>query len=138
MAIAKTEIINRIDHLVLAVADIDKTVAFYSILGMNVVEFGQGRLALTFGNQKINLHKSDDEFEPKALMPTPGSGDLCFITDMPLIDVIEHLGNNGIRIIEGPVHRTGALGLMLSIYLRDPDGNLIEIANYENNGRTAP
>ncbi len=123
--------IDRIDHIVLTVRDIPVTCEFYSrVLGMEVVTFGKGRVALQFGRQKINLHESGKEFEPKALRPTPGSGDLCFITDLPLEQVIARVRACGIEILEGPVGRTGALGPIESIYLRDPDGNLIEISNY--------
>ena len=124
------KIIDRIDHLVLTVADLDKTIDFYSILGMEVVRFGNGRVALSFGSQKINLHQAGKELEPKAAFPTPGSGDLCFITKIPLETVIKHLVANNVPILEGPVQKTGAVGNILSIYVRDPDRNLIEISNY--------
>lgn len=123
-------VIDRLDHLVLTVASIDATVAFYtSALGMKLITFGN-RKALRFGVQKINLHQVGKEFEPKAAHPTPGSGDLCFITKTPLADVISHLNAIHCAIELGPVTRDGALGEMLSIYLRDPDLNLIEISNY--------
>ena len=123
--------IDRIDHFVLTVRDIQVTCEFYSrVLGMEVVTFGKGRMALQFGPQKINLHESGKEFEPKALQPTPGAGDLCFVADLPLEEVITHVRSCGVDILEGPVGRTGALGPIESIYLRDPDGNLIEISNY--------
>jgi catechol 2,3-dioxygenase-like lactoylglutathione lyase family enzyme len=123
--------INRLDHLVLTVKDIEKTCSFYStVLGMEVVTFGGGRKALQFGMQKINLHEMGKEFEPKANSPAPGSADLCFIADDPLHSVIDHLNRMGIEIVEGPVERTGALGKILSVYIRDPDLNLIEISNY--------
>ncbi len=122
--------IERIDHVVLTVCDIARTCEFYSrVLGMEVVTFGDGRTALRFGQQKINLHETGKEFEPKALHPTPGSGDLCFITDLPLGQIIHHVQACGANIVEGPVRRTGALGPIESIYVRDPDGNLIEISN---------
>ncbi len=122
--------IKRIDHLVLTVRDIPATCGFYScVLGMQVVTLGD-RKALQFGGQKINLHERGKEFEPKALRPTPGSGDLCFITEVPLPQVVDHIRSCGIQIIEGPVRRTGAVGPMESIYIRDPDGNLIEVSNY--------
>lgn len=124
--------IDRLDHLVLTVNHMDRTCDFYSrVLGMEVVTFGEGRKALHFGQQKINLHETGKEFEPKAKTPMPGSADLCFITEAPLSDVIEHLSNCGVPIEEGPVKRTGALSPITSVYIRDPDGNLIEIANYE-------
>jgi catechol 2,3-dioxygenase-like lactoylglutathione lyase family enzyme len=123
-------VIDHLDHLVLTVADIDAAIEFYTAaLHMEAVTF-QGRKALRFGEQKINLHQAGKEFEPKAARPTPGSGDLCFITKTPLDNVIAHLRSKHYSIEEGPVERTGAIGTMLSIYLRDPDGNLIEISNY--------
>ncbi len=121
--------INRIDHFVLTVRDIEATCRFYELLGMAVVEFGNGRIALRFGHQKINLHLAGHEFEPKAHTPTPGSADFCLITDTPLAKVITHLHACDIPIIQGPIQRTGAAGSIQSIYLRDPDNNLIEIAN---------
>ena len=123
--------ISRIDHIVLTVRDIKATVNFYqATLGMDVETFGEGRIALKFGSQKINLHEYHKEFEPKAEIPTPGSGDLCFITDTPLDEAIKHVKNQGVEIIEGPVDRTGAQGPIVSFYFRDPDSNLIEVANY--------
>jgi catechol 2,3-dioxygenase-like lactoylglutathione lyase family enzyme len=123
--------ILKIDHLVLTVKDIDKTCEFYNqVLGMEVITFGEGRKALHFGEQKINLHEVGKEFEPKAKSPMSGTADLCFITDVPLLDVIDHLDNYAAPIEEGPVKRTGALGPITSIYIRDPDDNLIEISNY--------
>ena len=123
-------VIDHLDHLVLTVADIEATVAFYtSALNMELVTF-ESRKALRFGEQKINLHQVGKEFEPKAIRPTPGSGDLCFITKAPLEDVVFHLKAEGCPIEEGPVERTGAVGKIRSIYLRDPDFNLIEISNY--------
>lgn len=120
----------RLDHFVLTVADMEATCRFYSeLLGMEVVTFGAGRKALHFGQQKINLHEVGKEFEPKAGKPTSGSADLCFITDTPLKKVIEQIEQYGISIEEGPVKRTGALGPIVSVYLRDPDHNLIEISN---------
>lgn len=122
--------LDRLDHLVLTVADVEATVAFYErVLGMTGVTFAGGRRALAFGEQKINLHPHGREFEPKALRPTPGSADLCFLTGVPLAEVQAHLAACGVAVIEGPVRRTGATGPILSVYLRDPDGNLIELAN---------
>jgi catechol 2,3-dioxygenase-like lactoylglutathione lyase family enzyme len=122
--------IDCLDHLVLTVQDIDATCAFYQqVLGMQVVVFGAGRRALQFGRQKINLHQAGHEFEPKAQYPTPGSADLCFLTDIPLAQVAEHLRNCGVALEAGPVEKTGASGPILSVYIRDPDGNLLEIAN---------
>lgn len=123
--------IDRLDHLVLTVADIATTCDFYHrVLGFGVVTFGEGRKALTFGCQKINLHQTGREFEPKAQCPQPGSADLCLIAATPLDEVVAELGRLGVPITEGPVVRTGATGPILSVYLRDPDGNLIEISNY--------
>ena len=123
--------IDRLDHLVLTVKNIEQTCEFYSqMLGMEVIAFGENRRALSFGSQKINLHESGKEFEPKAQTPTPGSADLCFLTNTPLEDVIEHLHRHEVEIIEGPVKRTGAVGQILSVYFRDPDKNLIEVSNY--------
>ncbi len=103
--------IDRLDHLVLTVADIEKTCEFYNVvMGMEIVDFGEGRRALTFGRQKINLHLQGKEFEPKATHPLPGSADLCFIADTPLSEVIAHLEKSGVFVIEGPVPRTGATG----------------------------
>ena len=123
--------ILRLDHIVLTVRDIPATVSFYTTaLGMREVNFGGGRTALQFGRQKINLHQKGMEFEPKAKRPTSGSADLCFIARTSLTNVIEHLGRLGVPIIEGPVSRTGAIGPITLVYIRDPDGNLIEISNY--------
>ena len=123
--------INRLDHLVLTVKDIEITVQFYvSVLGMEKEEFGAGRLALKFGNQKINLHQVGKEFEPKADKPTAGSADLCFITEVTLDEAMNHVQSKGVQIIEGPVARTGATGPINSFYFRDPDMNLIEVSNY--------
>jgi catechol 2,3-dioxygenase-like lactoylglutathione lyase family enzyme len=122
--------IDSLDHMVLTVKDIDVTVSFYSkVLGMETITFGGGRKALSFGEQKINLHQYGKEFEPKAQQPTPGSADLCFLTSVPLADVMSHLGACGVAVIEGPVQRTGATGPILSVYFRDPDMNLIEVSN---------
>jgi catechol 2,3-dioxygenase-like lactoylglutathione lyase family enzyme len=123
--------IERLDHLVLTVRSIPETVRFYEqVLGMKAETFGQGRTALKFGQQKLNLHEAGREFEPKAHRPTPGSADLCFVTRVPLARVVEHLQSLGVRIEEGPIPRTGAVGPILSVYVRDPDQNLIEISNY--------
>lgn len=126
--------IDSLDHLVLTVRDIDATLRFYqSALGMQAVRFtakdGSQRVALGFGRQKINLHAQGREFEPKAATPMPGSADLCFLTAKPMADVVAHLQTQGVAVIEGPVQRTGATGPILSVYIRDPDSNLIEISN---------
>lgn len=122
--------INRLDHLVLTVKDINKTVEFYEKLGMKKEIFKESRVALKFENQKINLHKLGNEFEPKASNVKEGSADLCFIINENLDDIIKYLNNNNIDIEEGIVQRTGATGDIQSIYLRDPDQNLIELSNY--------
>ena len=123
--------IDRLDHLVLTVQDIEATVRFYvSVLGMEKEEFGAGRVALRFGRQKINLHQAGREIEPKADRPTPGSADLCFITETPLEEAMEHVRSRGVPVLEGPVARTGATGAIRSFYFRDPDLNLIEVSNY--------
>ncbi|WP_286914989.1 MULTISPECIES: VOC family protein [unclassified Pseudomonas] len=121
--------IDHLDHLVLTTCDVDACTDFYTrVLGMQLQTFGAGRLALLYGNQKINIHVRGKEFEPKAHLPVPGALDLCFITRVGLEQVIEHLLQAQWPIIEGPVPRTGATGPILSVYVRDPDLNLIEIA----------
>lgn len=125
--------VRALDHLVLTVVSIPDTVQFYSaVLGMRAEQFtvvdGSQRWALKFGTTKINLHQKGREFDPKAADPRPGSADLCFLTDAPLEDWIAHLTRRGIAIEEGPVPRTGATGPIMSVYLRDPDGNLIEVS----------
>ncbi|NXO03239.1 GLOD5 protein, partial [Rhinopomastus cyanomelas] len=123
--------IQRLDHLVLTVKNIDNTVAFYSkVLGMEVVTFKGHRKALRFGNQKFNLHEAGKEFEPKARCPVPGSADICLISQVPLEQLLDHLKACGLNIEEGPVARTGAVGPITSIYFRDPDENLIEVSRY--------
>lgn len=126
--------VERIDHLVLTVRDIKATCKFYGdILGMEVITFNHGRLALKFGNQKLNLREISNSFSPKALKPIPGAIDICFITSDPITIIIEHFKANQVKIVEGPVKRTGAIGSIVSVYVRDPDGNLIEISNYDSN-----
>jgi catechol 2,3-dioxygenase-like lactoylglutathione lyase family enzyme len=121
---------TRLDHIVLTVRSVDATCDFYaSAVGLEVRMFGDGRRALQIGQQKINLHEAGHEFEPKALRPTPGSGDLCLVTDEPLEHVITRLEQLGVAIEEGPGERSGAVGPLRSIYVRDPDGNLVEISN---------
>ncbi|XP_035264031.1 glyoxalase domain-containing protein 5 isoform X1 [Anguilla anguilla] len=123
--------ISKLDHLVLTVKSVPDTLAFYSkVLGMEIVTFKGNRKALGFGQQKFNLHQLGQEFEPKAQRPTPGSADLCLITDTPLLKVAEHLQACGVVVEEGPVERTGAEGSITSLYFRDPDDNLIEVSNY--------
>ncbi|MDO7907675.1 VOC family protein [Paenibacillus sp. JX-17] len=123
--------IERIDHLVFTVRDLNKTIHFYTnVLGMELVTFGEDRKALVFGHQKINLHEYGNEFEPKANKPLPGSEDLCFITSISIAEIVEHLDTQGIEIEEGPVQRTGAMAPITSVYIRDPDGNLIELSSY--------
>jgi catechol 2,3-dioxygenase-like lactoylglutathione lyase family enzyme len=124
--------IGRLDHIVLTVKSIKATTEFYSkVLGMKEVRFGEGRVALAFGQQKINLHQLGKEFEPKAHAPTSGSADICFITETPLKEAQAHIEGQDVRIEVGPVERTGAVGKLLSIYFRDPDLNLIEVSNYQ-------
>lgn len=123
--------IKHIDHIVMTVNDINKTCMFYQeVLSMDVKTFKNNRKALHFGSQKINLHQKGNEFEPKANHPTIGAIDLCFIVETPINKVIQSLNDLNIKIEQGPVERTGALGKIISIYLRDPDYNLIELANY--------
>ena len=126
--------VNGLDHLVLTVADLDRTIAFYRDgLGMQAEQFfpadGTTRWALSFGQQKINLHVAEAPFSPYAVAPTPGSADLCFLSDAPLTEWEAHLSTQGIAVIDGPIGRTGATGPITSLYVRDPDGNLIEISN---------
>jgi len=123
--------IERLDHLVLTVRDVDATISFYqTVLGMASVTFGSGRRALAFGQSKINLHSADAPLAPHANHPVPGSADLCFVTTESPQSVMDHLRKCGINIEEGPVPRTGALGSITSVYFRDPDGNLIEVSSY--------
>jgi len=127
--------IDSIDHLVLTVKDVERTCVFYeSVLGFEVITFGDGRKALRFGKQKLNLHQQGREFEPKAAAPTPGAIDLCFISETPIDTVRRELNEKNVPVEEGPVERTGAVGRLVSVYLRDPDRNLIEIANYIQEG----
>ncbi|MCF6257526.1 MAG: VOC family protein [Gammaproteobacteria bacterium] len=123
--------ITHLDHLVLTVANIEITLNFYQrVLGMEKQTFASNRVALKFGNQKINLHQAGNEPEPKATMPLPGSADLCFVAQSPLSDAMQHVRDCGVDILEGPVARTGAMGPMASFYFRDPDLNLIELCHY--------
>ena len=122
--------VQRIDHIVLTVADLERTIAFYErALGMKAVSFGEGRRGLAFGDQKLNLHQAGREFDPKARRPTPGAIDLCFTTDVPLGDVAAHLRRESIEIEHGPVDKVGARRALRSLYFRDPDGNLVEVSN---------
>ncbi|NIK66939.1 VOC family protein [Paenibacillus sp. BK720] len=123
--------IEALDHLVLTVANMEKTVAFYKkVLNMEVIVFGDNRKALLFGQQKFNLHEAGKEFEPKAKNPSPGSADFCLLTKTPIDEVIRHLAACEVPIEEGPVARTGAVGTIISVYFRDPDHNLVEVSNY--------
>ena len=125
--------LDRIDHIVLTVRDIDQTIQFYcNVLGMTEISFGDNRKALQFGNQKINLHPQPSNITPRAKQPTPGAVDICFITQSSIGSVIEKLQKHAIDIELGPVQRQGAQGNMTSVYVRDPDENLIEIAHYNN------
>ncbi|MEM8688245.1 MAG: VOC family protein [Pseudomonadota bacterium] len=121
-----------LDHFVLTVASIEDTVAFYQdVLGMRPVTFQSGRFALEYGAKKINLHKAGEEFQPHAERPQPGSADLCFVVE-DVARALSHVQAKGIEVFEGPVSRTGATGPITSIYFRDPDGNLIELAEYDH------
>ncbi len=123
--------IDSIDHVVFTVKDINATCEFYSkVLGMETVTFGEGRKALAFGSQKINLQQLGRESTLIAEKPTPGSADICFVTSMPISEIIAHLNSYGVRLVGGPVERNGARGLMMSVYFRDPDLNLVEVSNY--------
>jgi catechol 2,3-dioxygenase-like lactoylglutathione lyase family enzyme len=123
--------IDRLDHLVLTVKDIGATCKFYStVLGMEIVTFDSGRRALSFGHQKLNLHQAGHEYLPHAEHLMPGSADLCFISAVPLSSVLDHLRASEVAVLEGPVERTGATGKIRSVYIRDPDQNLIEISEY--------
>ena len=122
--------IDSLDHFVLTVRDLGATIAFYrDVLGMTPERFGEGRTALKFGKQKINLHVAGREFEPKAHVALPGTADVCFLTSVPIADVVASLKRRGIPIVEGPVPKTGAQGRLNSVYVRDPDQNLVEISN---------
>jgi catechol 2,3-dioxygenase-like lactoylglutathione lyase family enzyme len=124
--------IDRLDHLVLTVASVEASVAFYArVLGFVATTFGAGRTGLSFGRQKINLHPVGSAIEPRAGRPTPGSADLCFVTAAAIEEVVAHLRICGVAIVAGPVRRTGALAPMTSVYFRDPDGNLVEVARYD-------
>jgi catechol 2,3-dioxygenase-like lactoylglutathione lyase family enzyme len=123
--------IDSIDHVVFTVKDINATCDFYTkVLGMEVVIFGEGRKALAFGSQKINLQQLGRESTLVADKPTSGSADICFVTSVPVSEVIAHLNSCGVRLVGGPVERNGAKGMMMSIYFRDPDLNLVEVSNY--------
>ncbi len=123
--------IKRIDHFVLKVNDIEESCDFYSrVLGMEVIRFGEGRTALRFGDHKINLHLRDAGPGLVAKAPSIGGGDFCLITDIPIAEVVRHLGAEGVEIINGPDTRSGALGPITYVYFRDPDGNLVEVSNY--------
>lgn len=124
-------LIDHLDHVVLTCVDVEATQRFYvDVLQMKLETFGNGRMAFRFGNQKINLHVRGSEFEPKAHLPVPGALDLCFIAAVPLDQVIERLARMNVPVIEGPVERTGATRKLRSVYLRDPDYNLIEISEF--------
>jgi len=121
--------IDHLDHIVLTTAHTEKCIDFYTrVLGMKLERFGEGRMALKFGAQKINLHEKGREFEPKATVALPGTLDICFIAAVPLAQVIARLAACNVPIIEGPVMKTGAQGPIRSVYVRDPDGNLVEIS----------
>ncbi|MFB6123809.1 MAG: VOC family protein [Haloferacaceae archaeon] len=123
--------VHTLDHAVLYATDIDETCDFYERLGMERREFGDGRVALHFGEHKLNLHQAGDEYDPHARDPTPGAADFCLVTDDDVDDVAAELDDAGIDVVEGPVPRTGARGDLRSVYVYDPDGNLVEIAAYQ-------
>jgi catechol 2,3-dioxygenase-like lactoylglutathione lyase family enzyme len=124
--------VSRIDHIVLTVRSIRATCDFYTrVLGMREVAFDAGRIALAFGEQRINLHQLGAEFEPKAAAPTAGAADLSFITEADAVAVVAHLRAHAVEVLAGPVPRTGAMGQMTSVYFRDPDGNLLEVSRYD-------
>jgi catechol 2,3-dioxygenase-like lactoylglutathione lyase family enzyme len=121
--------IDHLDHIVLTTARTGECIDFYTrVLGMKFERFGEARIALKFGGQKINLHEKGKEFEPRATLAAPGTLDVCFIAAVPLEDVIARLAACNVPIIEGPVKKTGAQGPIRSVYVRDPDGNLVEIS----------
>ncbi|MFI5931565.1 VOC family protein [Actinoplanes sp. NPDC051494] len=123
--------ITGLDHVVLTVASLERTLAFYrDVLGMRAAEFEEGHWALHFGDQKFNLHEAGHEFEPRAARPVPGSADLCLVTSTPLAEVVTVLTGHGVPLVDGPGPQAGARGAMHSVYVRDPDENLIEIAFY--------
>jgi len=122
--------IRAIDHVVLTCADVDTTIEFFTrVLGMTAESFAGGRRALSFGAQKFNLHQKGAEFEPKARLATAGSADFCLLSDVPMPEIVDHLAAEGVEIIEGPCAKTGATSPLLSVYFRDPDGNLVEVSN---------
>ncbi|MGQ0675537.1 MAG: VOC family protein [Rhodospirillales bacterium] len=124
--------IDRIDHIVLTCASVERTIAFYTrVLGMQAVTFAGGRRGLAFGRQKFNLHQQGAEFSPRAHLAKPGTADLCLIAAVPLDHVVRHLTSCGVAIEQGPVAKTGATGPITSVYVRDPDLNLIEISTYD-------
>ena len=123
--------IESMDHVVFTVKDVDATCQFYAkVLGMEIATFGANRKALCFGLQKINLQQYGRESTLIASKPTPGSADVCFVSTVPLTQVITHLKSCGVALIAGPLERSGARGLMMSVYFRDPDLNLVEVCNY--------
>lgn len=127
--------ITGIDHLVLTVEDIEASCRFYTLLGGSVQTFGTDRRAIHVGHQKINLHEDgQSNIEPVATHPQPGSADICLVTSQPISDVITLLHDAELPLLEGPVERTGAQGSIQSVYLRDPDENLVEVATYTDKG----
>jgi len=121
--------IDHLDHIVLTTARTEQCIDFYTrVLGMKFERFGEDRMALKFGGQKINLHEKGREFSPRATLAAPGTLDVCFVAAVPLKDVIARLASAGVQIVEGPVAKTGAVGPLRSVYVRDPDGNLVEIS----------
>lgn len=120
-----------IDHLVLTVSDVERTCEFYErVLGAEPITFAGGRRGLRVGDQKLNLHPAGDEYEPRATVAEPGTDDFCLLTETPVEAVAADLREAGVELVEGPVEKVGARGPMDSVYLRDPDGNLVEVARY--------
>ncbi len=122
--------VHSIDHIVMTVKSIEKSCKFYQeCLGLEIITFQNDRKALKCGNQKINLHEIGHEFDPKAKNASKGTVDICLIVENPIAEIVKDFEKKGVEIIEGPIKRTGATHKLLSIYVFDPDGNLIELSN---------
>ena len=123
--------VEDLDHLVLNVSNLKDTCRFYQrVLGMTPFTFGDGRTALSFGSRKINLYEVGRGYSPQPRNPLPGTAELCFLSRTPVVELLDHLKANAVAVVEGPVRREGAFGPITSVYFRDPDGNMIEVANY--------